>query len=493
MGINTYSGAPNKTCFEPIDDFKGDIARSFFYIATRYMFEDENFQENFMTFKSQLQPWALNMLLEWHQLDPVNQKEIDRNDAIYAVQKNRNPFIDHPEWIEKIWTNDSIYPIQITQENLPEKPKIKWAALTDNRTLKLTFTRPMVVWTIENPLNYYIGESVSVTSLQSLNDTLVIHFGGLFSQNVTYTLYIKHLLAKNMAFLNDTTISFVYPYAVEQKPLLAWTFDNLPAKPNTPKRVSAQYYLFSSVSEAVLYCDGTYKSSFFECNPNNSTELDAMGGNILGDPRPQHYSGNAIAFSNTTANGKSVVFKFPTKGYFNLALSMAVRRTNTGFNMHQWEWSLDGETYTLIDNPTTCPSIPGNFMLTTLDLRTINELDDKEEVFLRLTLHGCTGATGNNRFDNITLRGISIHENSIDTQKKSHNQFYIAPNPNRGQFHIHCTNSNDLCNINYIIFNSFGQEVKTGNLDHSIIDISNQPNGIYFCQILGASLKILKY
>jgi endonuclease I len=44
MGLNTYSGAPNVTCFEPIDDFKGDIARSFFYMATRYMFEDAQFK-----------------------------------------------------------------------------------------------------------------------------------------------------------------------------------------------------------------------------------------------------------------------------------------------------------------------------------------------------------------------------------------------------------------------------------------------------------------
>jgi hypothetical protein len=51
------------------------------------------------------EPWFLNMLLIWNLQDPVSQKEIDRNNAIYAVQGNRNPFIDHPEYVCQIWTN----------------------------------------------------------------------------------------------------------------------------------------------------------------------------------------------------------------------------------------------------------------------------------------------------------------------------------------------------------------------------------------------------
>jgi len=493
FGNNTYPTAPNKTCFEPVDDFKGDIARSFFYMATRYMYEDENFDtESPMTYKSQLQPWALKMLLEWHHLDPVSQKEKDRNNAIYAVQRNRNPFIDHPEWVAKIWGSDSINPVQITQENPPEKPKIKWFALTDNRTLKLTFTQPMVAWTTENPLNYYINDAVSVTSLQLKNDTLVVHIGGLFSQNATYNLTVKHLLAKNMAFLKDTVISFYYPYQVEQKPLLAWTFDNLPGKPNTPKRIVADYHLLDTVSEAVLYCDGTHGSSNFLCAVSG-TELETFAGTTTGDPRPKPVAEKAIAFSNTTANKKGVVLQFPTKGYFNLALSMAVRRTATGFNAHQWEWSLDGESYTIIENTSTCPPTAGDFVLTTLDLRTLDELDDKEEVFLRVTLDGCIGATGNNRFDNITLRGVSILGNNIIPQKKNNGTFIIAPNPNQGVFSIINHPLVTLNPIDYHIYNCMGQKIKTGKIDSSDIDISTQPNGIYFLKIMGDIMKIVKY
>ena len=45
----------------------------------------------------------MSMLLEWHELDPVDEFEIQRNERCYSVQKNRNPFIDHPEFADMIW------------------------------------------------------------------------------------------------------------------------------------------------------------------------------------------------------------------------------------------------------------------------------------------------------------------------------------------------------------------------------------------------------
>ena len=102
-----YSG----TVFEPIDEFKGDFARTYFYVATRY----ENVIASWETFNSRgdlvldgsknkvFEPWVVNMLVKWHQQDPVSQKEIDRNNAAYDYQGNRNPYIDHPEYVGLIW------------------------------------------------------------------------------------------------------------------------------------------------------------------------------------------------------------------------------------------------------------------------------------------------------------------------------------------------------------------------------------------------------
>lgn len=99
--------------FEPIDEYKGDLARTYFYIATRY--QDEIALWEKITSNSDLvldgssdkvfEEWFLNLLLKWHKNDPVSQKEKDRNDAIEILQGNRNPYIDNPEYINRIWGN----------------------------------------------------------------------------------------------------------------------------------------------------------------------------------------------------------------------------------------------------------------------------------------------------------------------------------------------------------------------------------------------------
>jgi endonuclease I len=92
------------TVFEPIDSFKGDVARSYFYMATRYYTEDAGWPGSDMVSGSQLKPWAETVMLQWNALDTVSQKERDRNNTIYyTIQHNRNPFIDHPEWVYYIW------------------------------------------------------------------------------------------------------------------------------------------------------------------------------------------------------------------------------------------------------------------------------------------------------------------------------------------------------------------------------------------------------
>ena len=94
-----YSGR----VFEPIDEYKGDIARSYFYMSVRYYSEDSDWGTSNMTNKSEILPWAMTMLLRWSDEDPVSDKEIARNNAVYGYQNNRNPFIDHPEYARMIW------------------------------------------------------------------------------------------------------------------------------------------------------------------------------------------------------------------------------------------------------------------------------------------------------------------------------------------------------------------------------------------------------
>lgn len=102
VGPCVYPGYTG-TVFEPIDAYKGDFARTYFYMTTRYYLEDSGWITTDMTTKCELKPWALAMLLEWNAQDPVSQKEIDRNEAVYAIQGNRNPFIDRPDFVTKMF------------------------------------------------------------------------------------------------------------------------------------------------------------------------------------------------------------------------------------------------------------------------------------------------------------------------------------------------------------------------------------------------------
>ena len=102
LGTCTWPGYSG-TVFEPLNDYKGDFARTYFYMSTRYYTEDAGWAGSPATTGSQLNPWALQMMLHWSNIDPVSQKETDRNNTIYGMQHNRNPFIDHPEYAYQIW------------------------------------------------------------------------------------------------------------------------------------------------------------------------------------------------------------------------------------------------------------------------------------------------------------------------------------------------------------------------------------------------------
>ncbi len=107
VSIPGYSGP----VFEPIDAYKGDLARGYFYMATRYEDVIATWENNTTESDAVLdgsgytvyEQWMLDLLISWHESDPVDQKELDRNEAIFGIQGNRNPFIDHPEYVDMIW------------------------------------------------------------------------------------------------------------------------------------------------------------------------------------------------------------------------------------------------------------------------------------------------------------------------------------------------------------------------------------------------------
>jgi endonuclease I len=114
-GTSTESGS-SLSVFEPADELKGDFARTYFYMVTRYENVVASWTSNANTemLGGNTYPafsnWAITVLLEWSRLDPVSAKEIARNDVIYSnFQHNRNPFIDFPSLAEYVWGDSTTY------------------------------------------------------------------------------------------------------------------------------------------------------------------------------------------------------------------------------------------------------------------------------------------------------------------------------------------------------------------------------------------------
>jgi endonuclease I len=167
--------------FEPINEYKGDVARSFLYFVTRYQDNMPGWPGNGSgtqafdptTYPSVDIPY-LQVMLKWTKLDPVSQKEIDRNNAAYVYQGNRNPYIDHPEFVDMVWNSScpglAALPVDI----------IYFGG-------KLTGDKVMLEWTAENELNFDRYEIE-----RSTNGTYYIKIGE-----------VKALNSRNYSFNDD--------------------------------------------------------------------------------------------------------------------------------------------------------------------------------------------------------------------------------------------------------------------------------------------------
>ena len=110
LGRCTYPGYSG-IVFEPNDEYKGDFARTYFYMATCYEEKLPDWYANYADVKPTLDgnkypglsSWQLEMLMKWSAADPVSEKETNRNNAVYDIQHNRNPFIDYPGLEQLIW------------------------------------------------------------------------------------------------------------------------------------------------------------------------------------------------------------------------------------------------------------------------------------------------------------------------------------------------------------------------------------------------------
>ena len=193
-GTITYQGK-TFTVYEPQDEDKGDIARAMFYMVARYSSHTSSSDPylkltndgsliNSRTSSTSNPGYGglLNTLLEWHELDPVSDYEIRRNNLIYNnAQFNRNPFIDYPSWVNSIWgdqtpanpLSDDVREFGVSQSVAPTSLSVSPASISlyegESETLSLNVAplnaNKSVTWSSAKPSVATVSSSGQVTAL----------------------------------------------------------------------------------------------------------------------------------------------------------------------------------------------------------------------------------------------------------------------------------------------------------------------------------------
>ena len=177
---STYTG----TVFEPIDAFKGDVARAYFYFATRYESSMGSFYNAASSTTCQAKAMFdgstnkvfsddfILILIKWHLEDPVSNYEIAKNNAIYAYQGNRNPYIDNPSYVCMIWPSQCATVNSLNTSN--------FEAFANARV----YPNP----TNNHRINIDYNQTMDEIQLININGQIVQQIKNPTPQNTTYTL-----------------------------------------------------------------------------------------------------------------------------------------------------------------------------------------------------------------------------------------------------------------------------------------------------------------
>jgi endonuclease I len=148
---------------------RGNIARSLFYMAIRYTGDKANEPELILTDDTELiqatnsYMGKLSTLLEWHVTDPVDDVELLRNDRIYSLyQTNRNPFVDHPEWVNLTFAPPATNPPTLNIAPAGTVVVVSW--LATNQSTRLEYSPQLgAAWSDAPPVPELTNGQFQVT------------------------------------------------------------------------------------------------------------------------------------------------------------------------------------------------------------------------------------------------------------------------------------------------------------------------------------------
>lgn len=310
LGTCTTTGY-SSTVFEPIDEYKGDIARALMYVSVRYYTEDDGWGSSGMTSGSDILPWAVTMLLRWHAEDPVSAKEIARNEAVYGIQGNRNPFVDHPEYAARIWAPNTSYNI-------------------------VASVYPSNSGTVTGAGSYSAGQSCTLTATPNVGYTFLnwTKNNVIVSNNATYTFTV----AENATYKANFGTTTNYQIAVTASDGGSAYIGDSPTPTSVTKSItfSDLYSVNTDLNGITVPIDSNVGVTF-----NKNT----------GGTNPQYYTnGSAVrcyAGNNFIIDAGDYTITSITLTYGDGDGSNAITTNVNTFNSNKWTGSASSVTFTI--------------------------------------------------------------------------------------------------------------------------------------------------
>ncbi len=186
--------------WETRDAAKGDIARIMFYMSVRYESSSRDLELVDYTNTSGSKFGKLSTLLEWHRNDPPDDFERRRNDRIYSWQKNRNPFTDHPEFVEKIFNANGFF--------------IEKAEAVSDSTIVITFNDDVDMESADNLENYSIDRHIGtpkavVSQLGGFKNLVLLTFEKKLALNTKYNVKVTGIKSASSKQVTDNSLALL--------------------------------------------------------------------------------------------------------------------------------------------------------------------------------------------------------------------------------------------------------------------------------------------
>ncbi|MCM0667993.1 endonuclease [Flavobacterium tyrosinilyticum] len=439
LGSSAVSGYTG-TVFEPINEFKGDIARMYFYFATRYentvagysypMFNGTSNQVFTTAF--------LNMLLAWHAQDPVSAREIARNNAVYSRQNNRNPFIDHPEYVNQIWGGTSSGDIQA-----PTTP-------TSLASTSKTSTSISLSWTASTDNVAVTGYEVYANSvLKTTVSTLTTTITGL-TASTSYSIYIKAKDAAGNTSASSNTISITT---------------------NSSGTGTATDLLFSE------YIEGSGNNKALEIANNTGSSVNLSAYTIKKQTNGAGSWSTGLALSGTLTTGSKFVIvnsSMSSSCFSTSAANISTTATELTFNGNDAVGLFKNGV--LIDIIGTFNGGTANFAVD-VTLRRKSTVTSPSTTF---NLSAQWDSYSQDTCDNLASRKVPVAE--IEEEAAT-NEIVIYPNPSNGNFDIQPGIVDNPYSVE--IFSFSGQKVfEKQNTTAPEVSVHNLSTGIYIIKII---------